>query len=185
MLRSMWRERVKLLNSSPNTQLFEVGPSGTLVGGDIALCKAQEGYAVSVIGLKPGIWHVALSDSTSDAKTVLLRWVAPGSLNPDNLPPSLPNPVFTTVSPPQVVGAYTVDGGIHGLLDRDSLTQLIRVERNNRDYVLEAISDYWLWGKNLSVQVGFVVGSADGPYKITARKHNGLVVELSVIPDTT
>lgn len=134
-----------------------MGANGTLVGGDVALCRGvEEAYPVSLSGLKAGIWHISLIDERSESRAVLLRWVAPGPLNFDNLPPTLPNPILAPLSPLQRVGNYVVDGGIHGLFDRDSLSNLIKVERNNREYVLEAISDYWLWGKNLAVQIGFV-----------------------------
>ena len=174
----MWRERVKILNSRADTQLFEVwifpifgsishsflpfadlqvSASGTLVGGDIVACReADDAYPVTVVGLKPGIWHIALVHNNPASTAVSLRWVATGSLSFDNLPATVPNPVLSPLSPPQWVASYAVDGGIHGLFDRDSLSHLIRVERNNRDYVLEAISDYWRWGKNLAVQIGFV-----------------------------
>jgi len=180
----MWRERVHLLNGSPSTQLFDVGPNGTLVGGTISACKGSEEYPVTVAGMKPGIWHISLTDNNPETRAVLLRWVAHGPLNLDHLPAPLPNPDLAPLSALQRVGGYIVNGGIHGLLDQDSLANLIRVERNNRDYVLEAISDYWIWGKHLAVQVGFVVGSADGPYSVMARKYEGLIVELSVTPDT-
>ncbi|KAH8094893.1 hypothetical protein BXZ70DRAFT_946490 [Cristinia sonorae] len=184
MLRSMWRERVKTLNNAPHTQLFEVSATGTIVGGDIASCKgAEDGYPVVLNGLKPGVWHITLTDNRSESRVVTIRWVSFGPLHFDNLPSTLPNPVLTPLSPLQRLGSFTVEEGIHGLFDREGLVNLIRVERNNRDYVLEAISDYWLWGKNLAVQIGFVVGGVDGPYRIVGRKHNGLIVELSVIPD--
>lgn len=219
----MWRERVKILNSRPETQLFEVcvdqcilwtalpshslrslqvGVSGTLVGGDIAICKEMDdAYPTSIPGIKPGIWHISLVNHSDSTKSVILRWIAPGPLNLDSLPATLPNPILTPLSPLQRFGGYVVEGGIHGLLDRDSLSNLIRIERSNRDYVLEAISDYWRWGRNLAVQIGFVgkpglalrgwvrvlttlsVGSSDGPYRIMGRKHQGLIVELSVLPD--
>ncbi|THH30337.1 hypothetical protein EUX98_g3854 [Antrodiella citrinella] len=178
----MWRERVILLNGSPNTQLFNVGASGILVGGTVEACKGS-GYPVTVSGLKPGIWHISLTDNNPESRAVLLRWVAPGPLDFDNLPAHLPDPHLAPLSAPRRVNGYDVDGGIHGLLDQESLDDLIRANRNNRLYVLEAISDYWVWGKNVAVEVGFVIGSADGPYSIVAREHDGHIVELSVRPD--
>jgi len=183
-----WTARVKKLNSDPKFQLMEVGESGTLVGGDVVLSKGPDDKFEAVIkGVKPGIWTITLSRNESDDfKQCLLRWVAPGPLDFEHLPTNLSEPNFASLDPWKRVGRFSVDGGVFGLFDKNSLDQLIEEqEENDKQYIMEVIADFATDNVGVACQVGCVVGGDDGGYKIMGRSHDGAIVEVAIEPNSS
>ncbi len=172
---------VNKLNSAPNLQLFQVstsfpiycvshflyslpcdqvGPQGKLLGGDILLSKGPDDeFEAFVKNVKPGIWTITEKprNDPMNFEGVLLRWVALGPLDWDNLPFTLPEPNLAPLSEWKRVSGYSVDSGTHGLLDKDSLEELIETqEDNDKEFILETLADYALMENKLAVKAGFV-----------------------------
>ncbi|CAL1700295.1 unnamed protein product [Somion occarium] len=177
-----FKARVEKLNSAPAFQMFEVGPKGTLIGGDVTLSKGEnDEFEATVMGLRPGIWTIKETDEgDDDFKEILIRWVAPGPLDFDNLPVNLPEPNFSPLTKWKRVASYSVDSGVHGVFDQDSLENLIAScgGIQHREFILEVIADFSLFDNYTSVQVGLVAGGGDGGYKLMAREYEGVKVEI-------
>lgn len=128
------------------------------MGGDIALSKGPEDEFEAVIkNVKRGIWSITEQprEDPMNFVGVLIRWVAPGPLDWDNIPNALPEPNLTPLSEWRRVGGYSVDSGTHGLLDKEALDELIESHgEKDRECALETLMDYALDDK-LAVKVGF------------------------------
>lgn len=120
-------------------------------------------FEAIVKNVKPGIWTITEKPRTDpmNFEGVLLRWVAPGPLDWDDLPATLTEPNIEPLSEWKRVSSYSVDSGTHGLLDKDSLEELIESqEDNDKEFILETLADYALMDNKLAVKAGFVSESS-------------------------
>lgn len=142
-----------------------------MVGGDVELSKSPDedldAMEVQITGVKPGIWTVVFREPREgdDFKELLLRWVAADPLDFDNLPTNLIPPSLGPMTGWKEVSGYSVDSGVGGLFDLDSLESLIQSHKDqDKEYIFETISDFWNDNDHTSVQVG-IVGMCPSMYQ--------------------
>ncbi|KAL4247011.1 hypothetical protein ABKN59_001327 [Abortiporus biennis] len=182
---------VAKLNSSPKNRLFEVGPSGTLLGGDIFMASLGPEHELEAVihGVKPGIWGIKNlpQDDPFEYKGTLLRWLADGHLDYNDLPTSLSLPQLSPLSQWKQLVISSVDSGTQGILDNDSLeVMLAEAQREDpetdMEYILDMLAEYSYSEGNLAVKAGYVIASGDGFYQILGRSHGDSIVELLTKP---
>ena len=119
-----------------------------MLGGDIALSKGENDEFEAIIKrVKPGIWTITEQEREDPMEFVgvLLRWVAPGPLDWENLPEALPEPNLAPLTDWKRVSGYSVDSGTHGLFDKDALKHLISTQEDeDKEFVLETLMDFKL-----------------------------------------
>ncbi|KAH8094895.1 hypothetical protein BXZ70DRAFT_908686 [Cristinia sonorae] len=187
---SPWLQNIEKLNSKPEFQLFEVGPGGILLGGDLELSKGPDDeFEARIEGVRSGIWHTVLIYEDSETsgwkefRRATAQWVAEGPLDIEALAVAFPDPNLNPLTAWKKVGSYSVDSGAHGVIDQDGLASKIADAHGSREYVLEMCSDVSSAANMVSAQIGFVIGGDDGGYNIWARKHTDKIVEIMVRPN--
>ncbi|KAJ3518719.1 hypothetical protein NM688_g9399 [Phlebia brevispora] len=164
-----FEETARRLNAN-DVKVFEVGPTGMLLIGDISLSVAD-----------------GVPNGRADLR---LAWIDPGPLDLEDLPTAeslskAPWAEATKIEQLEKIGTANVDSGQLGIIDDDM---------NNA--VLEAIGDEEVAAQLLTdpfstefvgefaLTGGYVINSRDGIYAVFAKKDGDTVVELVVKDET-